>query len=399
MTRAVTKKGGGNVRIRSKVILFVLLFLTVSGGAMAWCYLNIRREEAAFLENRRAMKTVAALTDIDYFLVRQVRLLENYVLLGDESERLQLVQAVTQTRKRLDDWDKAAQRGEANGSERTAVQQIHETISKSSNKIRGLLAAKKRVQAMELTEKEFTPVSARALSAFAAIKQRVQAAKEEAESRVSLELRFSHMGLMGGLGLVSFFGLVSLLALYRTVIRPIQSMKNWADRVARGEKAVPLTGFKGANELTELAQSIGEMAIQLTRPKAYPQPLPTATPATTKAPSLATPTPTSSLPSVMPPAGESPAATGVPPKPVSSGSTPKGTLAPSTTTDSKGQNMTPPPHEGTAVPTPKPGGGAGSAKGAVALPPSDVKDGFEVAVDEFRDLLTQLSGKPPTKPG
>jgi hypothetical protein len=33
------------------------------------------------------------------------------------------------------------------------------------------------------------------------------------------------------------------------------------------------------------------------------------------------------------------------------------------------------------------------------ISPSDVKDGFEVAVDEFRDLLTQLSGKPPTKSG
>lgn len=385
------------MRIRSKVILFVLLFLTVSGAAMGWCYLNIRREEAAFLENRRAMKTLSALTDIEYFLVRQVRLLENYVLLGDESERLQLVQAVTQTRKRLDDWEKAAQGGEANGAERAAVQQVHETISKSSNKIRGLLAAKKRVQAMALTEKEFTPVSARALSAFAAIKQRVQTAKEEAESRVSLEIRLSHMGLMAGLGLVSFFGLVSLLALYRTVIRPIQNMKNWADRVARGEKAVPLAGFKGANELTELAQSIGEMAIQLTRPKAYPTPLPTTTPTVTKGPTLVAPTPASSLPSTNSLAGESPAATGASPKPVEGESAPKGTFAPLTATDSKGQNMTPPPPEGTASPTPKPGVGAVSSKGLEAPAPTDVKDGFEVAVDEFRDLLTQLSGKHPTK--
>ncbi|MBP9128067.1 MAG: HAMP domain-containing protein [Elusimicrobia bacterium] len=385
------------MRIRSKVILFVLLFLTVSGAAMAWCYLNIRREEAAFLENRRAMKTLAALTDIEYFLVRQVRLLENYVLLGDESERLQLVQAVTQTRQRLDDWDKAAQRGESNGSERVAVQQVHETIAKSSNKIRGLLAANKRVQAMALTEKEFTPVSARALEAFGSIKQRVQIAKEEAESRVSLELRFSHMGLLGGLGLVSFFGLVSLLALYRTVIRPIQSMKNWADRVARGEKAVPLAGFKGANELTELAQSIGEMAIQLTRPKAYPPPLPTTVPSVTNAASLAAPTPASSLASAISLAGESSAATGASPKSVASGSTPKGSIPPTPTTDSIGQVLPAPTPEKLSASPPKSGVEAGSAKGAEAPVPSDVKDGFEVAVDEFRDLLTQLSGKPPAK--
>lgn len=388
------------MRIRSKVILFVLLFLTVSGAAMGWCYLNIRREEAAFLENRRAMKTLSALTDIEYFLVRQVRLLENYVLLGDESERLQLVQAVTQTRKRLDDWDKAAQRGEANGAERVAVQQVHETIAKSSNKIRGLLAAKKRVQAMSLTEKEFTPVSARALAAFAAIKQRVQAAKEEAESRVSLELRFSHMGLMGGLGLVSFFGLVSLLALYRTVIRPIQSMKNWADRVARGEKAVPLAGFKGANELTELAQSIGEMAIQLTRPKAYPPPLPTAAPAAAKGAHLARAvTPPSSAPTPPSPVAVVPIpATGASPTATGPGPTPKGTKPPTPTTDSKGQLLPPQTPERSSAP-PKPGVAAGSDNGAEVISPSDVKDGFEVAVDEFRDLLTQLSGKPPTKSG
>lgn len=361
---------------------------------MAWCYFNIRREEAAFLENRRAMKTLAAVTDIEYFLVRQARLLENYVLLGDESERLQLVQAVTQTRRRLDDWDKAAQRGEANGAERVAVQQVHETISKSSNKIRGLLAAKKRVQAMALTEKEFTPVSARALAAFGAIKQRVQTAKDDAESHVNLELQLSHMGLMAGLGLVSFFGLVSLLALYRTVIRPIQSMKNWADRVARGEKAVPLAGFKGANELTELAQSIGEMAIQLTRPKAYPPPLPATAPATAKggSPAGATTPPPSVTISTAPVAALPSAAVGLSQAAGGPGPTPKETIPP---TPDVNQHVVPTPtREAKSAAPPAPAGPTGSVKGVEGPPPTD---GFEMAVEEFRDLLTQLSGKPPTK--
>ncbi len=382
------------MRIRTKVFLSALLFLTVSGAAMAWCYFNIRREETAFLENRRALKTLGIVTDIDYFLVRQARLLENYVLLGDESERLQLVQAVTQTRQRLEEWDKAARRGEANGVERAAVQQVHDTIAKSSNKIRGLLAAKKRVQAMALTEKEFTPVSARALAAFAAIKQRVQTAKDEAESRVSLDLRFSHMGLMAGLGLVSFFGLVSLLALYRTVIRPIQSMKNWADRVARGEKAVPLAGFKGANELTELAQSIGEMAIQLTRPKAYPPPLPTATPAAAKGGSpvgVATPPPSAVVQTSSVAAVPSATAATAQPGP---GPTPKGTIPPTPEAKQDAVRTSTAESKPAAVPTPE--GPTPSVKGAEGSHPSE---GFEVAVEEFRDLLTQLSGKPPTKPG
>lgn len=384
------------MRIRTKVFLFALLFLTVSGAAMAWCYINIRREETAFLENRRAMKTLAAVNDIEYFLVRQARLLENYVLLGDESERLQLVQAVIQTRRRLDDWDKAAQRGEANGAERMAVQQVHETIAKSSNKIRGLLAAGKRVQAMALTEKEFAPVSARALAAFGAIKQKIQTAKDEAENRVGLELRLSHMGLMAGLGLVSFFGFVSLLALYRTVIRPIQSMKNWADRVARGEKAVPLAGFKGANELTELARSIGEMAIQLTRPKAYPPPLPTVVPSTPKV--LSTPGFTSTEGATQAfVVGGTPCRPGTGEKSVPVGPLTKGPGLPEVGEDQKQPVAPTSPAEKPAVPVARQD--VPSVPGAETHEPSigDGKDGFEIAVEEFRDLLTQLSGKEPSE--
>ncbi len=37
------------MRIRSKVILFSLFFALASGAVMAWCYINIRQEEAATL--------------------------------------------------------------------------------------------------------------------------------------------------------------------------------------------------------------------------------------------------------------------------------------------------------------------------------------------------------------
>ncbi|MBL8022875.1 MAG: HAMP domain-containing protein [Elusimicrobia bacterium] len=348
------------MKIRSKVILYALFFAVASGGVMEWCYLNIRREEAAFLNGRRAMKTLAAVTDIDYFLVRQVRLLENYVLLGDESERLQLVQADSQMQQRLAEWEQAAQEGRAHGEELSVVQSIQESIRVPSNRIRGLIAKAKRTQAMALVEKEFTPASEQALKLFNEVKSRVESAKAESELRVLDELRRNHLGLMGGLALVALFGLGFLLALYRSVIRPIQKMRQWADRVARGEKGHAMAAFAGKNELTDLAQSIGEMAIQLTRPKASPPP--SIDPKIPMGPS-----PEKPLPMEPPPLGV-PIPT-PPPGPSLESFFPVPTAPP------VGVPMDSIPPTAPSAPPPKP------------------LDDFEESVNEFREILTQLAGK------
>lgn len=336
------------MKIRSKVILYALFFSLASGGVMEWCFRNIRREEAAFLNGRRAMKTLAAVTDIEYFLVRQVRLLENYVLLGDESERLQLVQAGGQMRQRLKEWDEAVELGQAHGEELPVVRSLQKSIGKPANKIRSLISKGKRTEAMALVEKEFSPASSEALKTFNEVKSRVETAKAESELLVLEELRRNHLGLMAGLGLIVFFGLGFLLALYRAVIRPIQKMRLWADRVARGEKGIAIGSFAGKNELTELARSIGEMAIQLTRPRsAVPPPplseVPTAAVVTPPAPE------TSTIPQPPPPA-------------------PLETFVPV---------AVPPPSS--TVPAPK--------------------DDFEKSVNEFREILTQLAGKETSKGG
>jgi HAMP domain-containing protein len=332
------------MKIRSKVILYALFFSLASGGVMEWCYKNIRREEAAFLNGRRAMKTLAAVTDIEYFLVRQVRLLENYVLLGDESERLQLVQAGSQMRQRLKEWDEAVEQGQAHGEELPVVRSLQKSIGVPANKIRWLISKGKRQRAMAMVEKEFTPASSEALKTFNEVKSRVETAKAESELLVLEELRRNHLGLMAGLGLIVFFGLGFLLALYRAVIRPIQKMRLWADRVARGEKGIAIGSFAGKNELTELAQSIGEMAIQLTRPRsAAPPPPPVEAP---PAAVVASP-----VPETVPPL-EAPA------------SPPVETFA---------SVAAPPPPPPPPAPTPK--------------------DDFEESVNEFREILTQLAGK------
>jgi HAMP domain-containing protein len=363
------------VKIRSKVILFSLLFALSSAVVISWCFITIRREEAAFVNSRRAIKTFAAVTDIEYFFVRQVRLLESYVLLGDESERLQLVQASAQARQRLQEWASAVQQGEAHGEEIPAVQAVSDAIGVPANTVRGLIAHNKRTQAMALMVKEFSPASHQALLKFDGVKRRVQDAKARSENSVILELQRSHLGLMGGLGLVVLFGLVFLSALYRSVIRPIQNMRDWADRVARGEKGLAMTAFSGQNELTELAQSIGEMAIQLTRPKAYPPPLPAE-----KAPP---PPPSREVPSVpattqtpsVPPVGDEPDSV-----PGSSMSL-QGWAIPQVS-DSPPLSPTPPD-----LTRPQP---------PVGDPP--VKDDFDQAVTEFRDILTRMGRTVPPSP-
>lgn len=340
------------MRIRSKVFLFSLLFAAASSAIMTWCFINIRREEAAFVDSRRAMKTFAAVTDIEYFFVRQVRLLESYVLLGDESERLQLVQATAQSGQRLTEWQEAVARGKAHGEEIPAVQSVAEAIAVPANQIRGLIAQGKRTQAMAQVEKEFSPASARALKKFNAVKMRVEDAKNETELLVVHEFQRSHLGLMAGLGLVVVFGLGFLWALYRAVIRPIQKMRVWADGVARGEKGLAMTAFSGRNELTELAQSLGEMAIQLTRPKASPPPLqePKVTPLSVSKTFAPRPLPTQAM--APSPLQEKE----VPPKPVE--------LAP-------------------VIP---------------ATPSAPLaKDDFEEAVNDFREILTLMAGKESAK--
>lgn len=349
------------MRIRSKVILFSLLFAAASSAVVAWCFIHIRQEEAAFVNSRRAIKTFAAVTDIEYFLVRQVRLLESYVLLGEESERLQLAQASAQTRQRLEEWSLTVKKGEAHGAEILIVKSAADAIAEPANKIRGLIAVGKRSQAMDLVEKEFSPASRQALHKFDGVKRRVSDAKIQSENLVVQELQQSHLGLMGGLGLVVFFGLTFLWALYNAVIRPLHNMRIWADRVARGEKGLAMTAFSGKNELTELAQSLGEMAIQLTRPKANPAPV--AGPKTGPGP-LPLPLPPTPLPPAPVPLSDS--APSIPPPPVS---------------DLNGFAI-PQKTEAPLPPAPVP-----------TVPPS--KDDFEDAISEFREILTQMAKKDP----
>ncbi len=361
------------MRIRSKVILFSLLFALASSAVVAWCFTTIRREEAAFVNSRRAIKTYAAVTDIEYFLVRQVRLLESYVLLGEESERLQLVQASAQTYQRLEEWAVAFKKGEAHGAEILIVKDAADAIAVPAKKIRGLIDLGKRTQAMALVEKEFSPASRQALNKFNAVKRRVQDAKIQSENLVVQELQQSHLGLMGGLGLVVFFGLTFLWALYNAVIRPLHNMRTWADRVARGEKGLAMAAFSGKNELTELAQSLGEMAIQLTRPKAYPP-----TPPAFKAPPELPPLPIFSEPPAPPPAPAPPALTSTPVTALQGFSLPAEAAIPAPTPVTLPRE-TPPAAPRSPEPSPPP------------------KDDFEEAVNEFREILTQMGSKEPPK--
>ncbi|MBL0058650.1 MAG: HAMP domain-containing protein [Elusimicrobia bacterium] len=389
------------MKIRSKVVLFALFFAWVSGSVGAWCFLNIRREEAAFADSRRAMKTHAAVTDIEYFLVRQVRALENYVLLNDEAEKLQLAQAAAQTRQRLAQWEKSAKAREAQGEEIPAVRKVNDAIAEPAKNIEDLLEAGRRSEAMGAVEKEFSPAAVKALAVFSVVKGRTEAEKERTERRMLAELRRNHLSLLGGLGLVAFLGLVFLFALYRSVISPIRELRSWADRVARGEKGQALQ-FSGGNELTELARSIGEMAIQLTRPKASPPPV--EIPESTKGPGpvQSAPPTVPSAPSAAPSAGlrgqaagqraegtAAPSSAGL--RGQAAGQRAEGTAAPSSAGlrgQAAGQRA-----EGTAAPSTAMGGqGAGRAPGPVT---AQGKDEFDSAVNAFRDILAQMGGDVP----
>lgn len=317
------------MKIRTKVVLSSLLFIAASSGVGYWCFLNIRREEDALAKSRRALKTNAAVADIDYFLRRQVRALENYVLLSDEAEKLQLAQARGQAQRRIGDWRAWVVAGEADGNEIPAVQSVSGVLIEKAQKIEQTMDAGQRRDAMGLVEKEFTPASTAALAAFDEIRKRTEKSKTETERRMIEVLRLNHLTLLGGVGLVTFFGLTIFFALYRAVIGPVHRMRQWADRVAQGDRSAVL-GIHGRNELMDLARSIAEMSIQLRRPRAEPAPLPAA--------------------------NAGPPAPPLSPEPVKS----------------------PPKLTVRATPTPS----APKPKG-----------GVEEAVDEFRDILAQMAGQ------
>ncbi len=328
--------------LRAKVTLFSFLFLAASGAVGAWCLINIRREEDAFNRSRLALNTHAAVTDIEYFLNRQSRALANYVLLGDEAEKLQLVQAQTRCRQRVEDWQKAVQAGNAVGDEIRIVQGLLKRVAGEAQTVLKGVDAGRRVEAMEAVEKTFGPVFDRALKDFHAVKGRTEDAKAEAEAGMLDNLRRNHMNLLGGLIFLAVLGLTFLLWQYRATIGPVNALRRWADRMARGERNVPL-GFWGQNELMDLAQSIGEMAIQLMRPRSLPV-------ERRAAPAVAGPSEVGALVAAVAPA---PAPSAVPPPaPVTAKTTPLGDKA---------------------------------------------KDNFEEAVDEFRDVLAQLAGQQPNK--
>lgn len=329
------------MKIRTKITLSSLFFLAVSSGVGAWCYLNIQKEERAFDDSRRAARTRAAVVDIDYFATRRVRALQNYVLLNDEAEKLQFQQAGTQVLQRLSLWRKSAARREVNDADLPAVAAAFDSLTGSADKIEALMEKGRRTEAMALVESDFVPASAGALKAIADIKNRSEASALQSEQDMTAELRRNHWSLLAGVGLVVFFGLVFLISFYRSVIHPISLMKSWADRVAQGERNVPWR-FPGKNELTDLAASLGEMAIQLTRPKAAP---PAAAPGSVAPPVRVWPSP-----------AETPA-------------------------------KTPPPVPSTPVPAPSPA----AAKSA---PPVKAKpEEFEDAVEGFREILAQMAGQ------
>lgn len=270
------------MKIRTKVTLSSLFFVAVSSGVGAWCFLNIQKEENAFAESRRAAKTLAVVSDIEYFLTRQGRALQNYILLNDEAEKLQFQQAESNLKNRMTAWKKAAENGEARGEEIPNVQKAYDLLAAPARKINGFMDEGKKVPAMGLVDSEFAPASKKSQTLFKEVKTRVEAGAQEAEVQMLKQVRENHWALMAGLGLVVFFGLVFLISFYRSVSRPIRMMREWADRIAQGEKNVPWE-FTGRNELTDLAASLGEMAIQLTRPRAVPAP---ATPVPPPAPTV-----------------------------------------------------------------------------------------------------------------
>lgn len=337
------------MKIRTKVVFFSLLHLLAGAGVGVFCLTNIQREEEAFNRSLLALNTHAAVTDIEYFLSRQGRALANFVLLGDEAEKMQLSQAQNRCRQRVEEWQKAAMEGNAVGDEIRIVQGLLKRVAVESKVILDGMENGRRVEAMEAVDKTFGPVFDRALKDFHAVKERTEEAKTEAETAMLENLRRNHMSLLGGLAVLALLGLAFLLWQYRAMIGPVNAMRRWAERMARGERNVPLE-FRGQNELMDLAQSIGEMAIQLMRPRSLPMEKPPAPaagpPEVGAAMSVAAPVPVESKPA--PP-------TVSPPK-----------------ADASKAPPAPPPHP----------------KG---------KDNFEEAVDEFRDVLSQLAGQHPSK--
>ena len=334
------------MKIRTKITLSSLFFLAVSSGVGAWCYLNIQKEERAFDDSRRAARTRAAVADIDYFATRRVRALQNYVLLNDEAEKLQFQQAGTQVLQRLALWRKSAAHRETNDADLPAVSAAFDALSGPAEKVETAMDKGRRTEAMSLVESEFVPASAGALKAIADIKNRTEASALQSEQDMTAELRRNHWSLLAGMGLVVFFGLVFLVSFYRSVIQPIHLMKSWADRVAQGERNVPWR-FPGKNELTELATSLGEMAIQLTRPRAAP-PAAVAAAASVAPAARVWPSPTETAGKTPPPVPSDPPVAPATPAPVKA----------------------PPP----AAPKVKP-------------------EEFEDAVEGFREILAQMAGQ------
>jgi CHASE3 domain sensor protein len=199
------------MKIRTKVTLSSVFFLAVSSAVGSWCYLNIKKEETAFAQSRRATRTLAAVSDIEYFLTRQGRALQNYVLLNDEAEKLQFQQAESQMKSRLKTWRQTADNGETQGDEIANVQSAYELLATPARKINGLMETGKKTTAMTLVDSEFVPANKKATALFKDVKTRVETGAQQAEANMLLEVRQNHLTLMGGVGLVCSFRHISVI--------------------------------------------------------------------------------------------------------------------------------------------------------------------------------------------
>jgi hypothetical protein len=139
--------------LRTAVLLTVL---AVSGVGISRLLVVRSRVERSVQESGRAALRVQQLGDeVEFFMNRRFRSVQNFVLLSDEAEKLQDQQGAQQTEAKLDTWREWTKKGGGSSEDWAAMNDAHHRIATLEKEILGLMDEGRRTDAMERVQGNF----------------------------------------------------------------------------------------------------------------------------------------------------------------------------------------------------------------------------------------------------
>ncbi len=249
---------------KRRVVFSFGLFILLVAGLGGWLFVNGLREEKAFQMGRNSIRVQYMVQDMEYFINRKFRAIENYVMLEDDAEKLQIRQTEATIKKQFSTWERWAIAGEAQPEDLSSVKSIHEEVSRIGDKILRYVDKKRRMSAIRLVDAKFVPKAIEARRRLAEIKEKTIQDTIASEELIMRVVKGNRITSLGGIFLACILGIVLAMYLYNSVMLPMKVISMWTQQISKGNMQVSLN-FPGSDEMSTLAKDFNDMVQNLVK--------------------------------------------------------------------------------------------------------------------------------------